>query len=321
MLLIVIMKLLYGSKDIWIDCTNKFLKNGKYIVPDTDDKRFEIIGTDPCPGVYKDILVIKNEQETVTLSRSEEHVITVEDSIVSISILSKSYPIDNYLGEGTHNKLVELQRKIQHKPGDFSNEFPEQAMILTFLSPDAKVLEIGGNIGRSTAIIGKVIENGDGEAYVLETLKDPYNKNKSMCEKNNFKCTLINAALSEHNLVQSSWNTAIEGSPGTKNWTKIPSITYENLKLQMGFEPTTLILDCEGATTEILKSYPELMNSVDTVIIENDFRDKDDAEYVHNIFRNNGLVKKVSIPLREVVSGNVPNFPCSGYFFEVYKRE
>ena len=67
------------------------------------------------------------------------------------------------------------------------------------------------------------------------------------------------------------WTTAIEESLGTKNWVKIPSITYQELKLQMGYEPTTLILDCEGATTDILKSYPELMNSVDTVIIENDF--------------------------------------------------
>lgn len=315
------MKILYGYDDIWIECTNKFLNNDKYIIPETDSKRYDVIGIDPCPGIYKDIRVIKNDETIVTLNRDEQHVITIKDSIVLIDILDTPHPIDNYLGSGTYKKVIELQNSMVNKPGELSDEFPEQAMIFTFLSPDAKVLEIGGNIGRSTAIIGKVIENGNGEAYVLETLKDPYNINKSMCEKNNFKCTLINAALSEHNLVQDNWITAVEGTPGTKDWVKIPTITYENLKLQMGYEPTTLILDCEGATTEILKSYPELMNSVDTVIIENDFSDKKDAEYVHDIFHKNGLIKKVSIPLREVVSGNVPQFPCSEYFFEVYKRE
>jgi len=317
-----IMKILYGQNDIWLECTNKFAINEYYMLPAYDDNRCVVVGLDPCPGIYKDIVIVKNDNTKETLSKNESYRIILTDSEVIISIWSIKNTINKYLGNNTYTKLEKLKSCIKYQPDAFNDELPEQAMIYSFLYPDAKVLEIGGNTGRSTAIIGKILENGKGEAYVLETLKDPYNINKNMCEKNGFKCTLINAALSEHNIVQCNWLTAIEDSPGTKKWDKIPTITYENLKLKMGYDPTTLVLDCEGAFTDILKSYPELMKSVDTVIIENDFRDKKNAEYVHNIFHQNGLTKVVSIPLYDVVIDfTLPSLPCSEYFFEVYKRE
>lgn len=316
------MKILYGHGDVWIECTNKFLINEHYIVPANDSNRYAVVGVDPCPGIYKDIIIVKNDNSRETLSKYKSYRIILKDSGVTISIWSLKDTLDKYLGDEIYNKLEKLKSNIQYPPDTFNDELPEQAMIFTYLSPDAKVLEIGGNIGRSTAIIGKILESGTGEAYVLETLKDPYNKNKNMCEKNGFKCTVINTALSDHSLVQRNWLTAIEGSPGTNTWEKIPTITYEDLKSQMGYEPTTLVLDCEGASTDILKSYPELIESVDTVIIENDFRDKNDAEYVDNLFNKNGLTKMVSIPLYDaVINFNLPSFPCSEYFFEVYKRE
>ena len=316
------MRILYGHNDIWIECTNKFLVNGYYMIPAHDDNRCAAVGVDPCPGIYKDIVIVKNDNSRETLLKHRNYRVILKDSEIEILEWSLKDTLNKYLGDNTSTNLEKLKSDIQHPPDTFNDELPEQAMIFTYLSPDAKVLEIGGNTGRSTAIIGKILERGDGEAYVLETLKDPYSKNKNMCEKNGFKCTLINAALSEHNLVQRNWLTAIEGTPGTKNWGKIPTITYKDLKSQMKYEPTTLVLDCEGAFTDILKSYPELMKSVDTVIIENDFRDKKNAEYVNNIFDENGLTKIVSIPLYDVVIDfTLPTLPCSEYFFEVYKRE
>jgi FkbM family methyltransferase len=316
------MKILYGQNDIWIECTKKFAFNDHHFIPANDINRYALVGVDPCPGVYKDIIIIKDNNSRETLLKNKSYLIFLKDSEVIISIYSNENMLDKYLDDNTYTNLEKLKRYIDYPPDSFNHELPEQAMIYSFLSPNAKVLEIGGNIGRSTAIIGKVLEKGDGEAYILETLKEAYSKNKNMCEKNGFKCSLINAALSEHNLVQKGWTTALEGSPGTKNWEKIPTITYEELKSQMGYEPTTLILDCEGAFTDILKSYPELLKSVDTIVIENDFRNIEDANYVHNMLRDYGFIAKVSIPLYDsLFNSNLPLFPCVEYFFEAYMKE
>jgi hypothetical protein len=58
-----------------------------------------------------------------------------------------------------NNKLNELHYKLKIKYGNLNDELPEQKMTLRYLKGDAKVLEIGGNIGRNSLIIASILDN------------------------------------------------------------------------------------------------------------------------------------------------------------------
>ncbi len=51
----------------------------------------------------------------------------------------------------------------------------------------------------------------------------------------------------------------------------------------------TLVLDCEGAFYNICIDFPEILQGVNMVIIENDFLNVEHKTYVDNLLKKNGL--------------------------------
>jgi hypothetical protein len=49
------------------------------------------------------------------------------------------------------------------------------------------------------------------------------------------------------------------------------------------------VIDCEGAIHPILQAYPSLLDGINTVIIENDFKSMDAKEAVDKAFVKAGL--------------------------------
>ena len=73
-----------------------------------------------------------------------------------------------------------------------------------------------------------------------------------------------------------------------------------------------LVLDCEGAIEPILTDYPEILDNIDKIIIENDFTELAPGEKVHRQFRNAGLE-----PIYSQSGGWGPFY---NIFFQVWKR-
>ena len=56
-------------------------------------------------------------------------------------------------------QLSDLHSKLKLNYGNFSEEYPEQEMAVMYIKPDDIVLEIGGNIGRNSCIIGSLLND------------------------------------------------------------------------------------------------------------------------------------------------------------------
>ncbi len=87
-------------------------------------------------------------------------------------------------------------------------------------------------------------------------------------------------------------------------------MTWDELLVVMkGKVPDTLVLDCEGAFLPIVKSFPSILDTVHTIIMENDYLTIEDYREVARILEERNLVR---------VFERAP-LPCKPNFFEVWQ--
>jgi FkbM family methyltransferase len=176
-----------------------------------------------------------------------------------------------------------LKRLHEHTVygGCWVDELPEQALVLRWVRADARVLEIGGNIGRVSICLASVMHNRGDRLVVLES--DP--GNSVLLQQNrdarglNFDIETL--ALSAEPLMQQGWNTVPIGLGEIPvGWSAVKTISYDKLceKYTAGFD--TLVLDCEGAFYYILRDTPEILDGVHTVCLENDFEKEEEEMFV-----------------------------------------
>ena len=76
--------------------------------------------------------------------------------------------------------LLDIHNKIIINHGSKYDEYPEQLLAVMFVNPDDCVLELGGNIGRNSCIIGKILKDSNNllvvESDPLSVLKLDENK-------------------------------------------------------------------------------------------------------------------------------------------------
>ena len=183
-------------------------------------------------------------------------------------------------------------------------------MAITYLDENAKVLEIGGNIGRNSCIVASILVD-DKNLVTLESHPQIVNHLIHNRDKNSFGFHVENAALSVQPLVQKGWDTVVSAEV-PEGWIKVNTITFEELEQKYNIQFDTLVLDCEGAFYQILVDNPGCLKNVRTVIIENDFKDIGHKEYVDKVMGEFGLQ---SVYRCEGGWG-----PCYDRFFEVFKK-
>ena len=160
-------------------------------------------------------------------------------------------------------------------------------MSVKYLKGNEKVLEIGSNIGRNSLIIGSLLKNSSN----LVTLEsDPVSYKKLLINKqyNNLYFHCENAALSKRNLIQQGWDTIVSYVllPG---YEKVNTITFEQLKEKYKIQFDTLVLDCEGAFYYILMDFPEILDGIKLIIMENDYKIFSHKEYIDSILKKNNF--------------------------------
>ena len=190
-------KIYYGIKYNKIDvteiCYSQLLHNNIIIIPSNDFCRSHFFG-DPLFGKLKQIFIVNENNKFIEY----DDKVTIYINIINDEIILRN--IDD--------EIAEIHSQLRINYGLFQEEFPEQKMTVSYLTGDEKVLEIGGNIGRNSLVIGHILKQKNNDNFV--TLECDPNIAIQLTENrnlNNMSFHIENSALSKRKLIQKGWDT------------------------------------------------------------------------------------------------------------------
>lgn len=213
-------------------------------------------------------------------------------------------------------QLTQIHSKLKLVHGSLSDEYPEQLMTVMYLPPTAKVLELGGNVGRNSCVIASIL-NDSKNLVTTESNFKIANELRENRDANKLNFHVEASAISKVRLVQGGpfgWLT-IPSEVNIKGYFKVRTITFEQVQKKYQIEFDTLVVDCEGALYYILRDDPEILRNINLVIIENDFQTIEQADFVHTLFEENGL----QLVYNQALGANA-NLPCDSFFYQVWKK-
>ncbi len=308
------MKFLYGIPNHYVDVTNTVLEQ----MIETDDPNLKIIhifggdhhrmaifklSTDPILGVLKHIRVV-DDLENIAIFHAHENVYLKYQNHSGLD-LSQTETFNIWQHDDPAKRLNQIHCDLKLNFGSFSEEFPEQLMSARFLTGDRKVLEIGGNIGRNSLVIGHICE----QLVTLETDVQIAQQLISNRDLNGQSFHVENSALSYRPLYQNGWQTYTEPA---KDRVPIKVVTLEEIqnKYQIMFD--TLVLDCEGAFYYILQDCPQILNGITLIIMENDYLDIEHKRTIDLILAKHGFCRVY------IEAGGWG--PCKDFFYETWAK-
>lgn len=306
-------RVLYGAGNKYIDITdtamNRCWNNGNLIIPADDAIRAGVFG-DPLFGIVKNIKVVIDHKST-TYNNDTEINVFVGGQKGSDRHPSMRVKTANVYFLSDSAKLEYIHGNIVFTGGSVRDEYPEQYLTCKYLPSDAKVLEIGANIGRNTMTIASIL--ADEEQFV--TLEcDPISaftleRNRDL---NGFKFHIEKSALSDSRLFQKAWNTFTEDNR-PDDAVEVNTITWPDLNKKYNITFDTIIADCEGALYFILNDHPEILDNIKLLIVENDYANFDHKLSVDSLLASKGL------KLKTQAKGGWG--PCYNCFYEVWSRD
>lgn len=290
------MKIYYGKTNR-VDVSNILeSKTLPIFFPASDDLRWKIFGLDPESGVVKNIYIIDDY--------NDEYVF---DNTVNFSIQKDS---NNKLSIINHTeKLKNIQNQLTIQHGTLSEEYDEQVMASIFIKPTMRVLEIGGNIGRNSCVISKLLADSS-QLTVVES--DPISVNKLYDNKkhNKLNFNIIDGAISNKQMIQHSWDTKYSDEVPI-GWKRINTIRWENVLYRHGpFE--CLVADCEGALYYLNEEDPTFFSNFKLILVENDYHTIEHKEIV-----DKSLIKQGFQVVYEKGGGWGC---CKDFFYQVWKK-
>lgn len=312
---ITVSRIEYGAKGVYMDVTDVYAGQSNIIIPETDGVRAAIFGKDPVVGVLKHV-VVTNDRGKKTVYEANDAVILPPQHKSVLWEYVKSMP-----SLGHAQKLAYLQSRLKLKHGSFKDEYTEQLMATRFIPSTARVLELGGNIGRNSCIIASIL-NDSRRLVVMECSVESAAQLEENRALNHLDFAVEAKALSKSLLVQKGWNTKpiARGAVPDDGWTPVPTITWADLQTKystLAFD--TLVADCEGALYYILQEEPDLLNGFTRVLLENDFYDLSHKMSVDARLRQAGL----KVVFSEAYPHKTTIFPkyCLDHFYEVWAKD
>ena len=306
----------YGVSDNLLDVTNvaysQAVTQNILYIPSNDGNRAAIF-TDPLPGVLKSIFIkdLSTGLEGV-FDSSKDIFIDLGSARIFLGAAAPPHILANFPNFRDTSRYTQLRAGLKLDFGTFDDEFPEQMMVVKYLRGDEKVLEIGGNIGRNSMIIAAILNQcGNSQFVCLECDQNSatmLTHNKAL---NNLEFFIEPSALSNRKLIMQGWNTIVSDVV-LEGYVEVQTITLDQLTAKYNIAFDTLVLDCEGAFYYILIDMPQILVSVKTVIMENDYHDLAHKLYINEVLRNNKF---------EVVHSQAGGWGvCQPFFFEVWQR-
>jgi len=300
------MKITYGISSLNTDvtefCLTKMKKGHYLIIPSNDNVRCNYFG-DPLVGTLKSIFItVEGVTTEYDYTKKIFFDLTTNQVLDPVPESVRLLDVDE--------RLADIHKNLTLLHGSFRDEFPEQRMAVQYIHPTSKVLEIGGNIGRNSLIIASLLKN-QLDMVVLETDPGIAYQLRQNRDQNRLDFHIENSALSKRKLIQKGWDTMVSDEllPG---YIPVSIISYDELvkKYKIAFD--TLVLDCEGAFYYIVQDMPEVLNGIQTIIMENDYHNIDHKNEVDRILRSH----RFEVDYQEAGGWG----PCESRFFEVWKR-
>ena len=208
-------------------------------------------------------------------------------------------------------RLKRIHEQITLLHGDIRWEYPEQLMSAIFLPSEAKVLELGSDLGRNTCVIAKIL-NDSRNLVTLEPRLECIRYLTENRNYNRFQFHIECAALSKTPLIEKGWIT-IASDVDLPGYRRIKTVTFDQLQKKYNILFDTLVADCEGGLYHMLKGEPEAMQNIKLVILENDFHNEEQYQYVQNLFGLNGL--------HLVYNEGHLRFSGDNKFYQVWKKD
>lgn len=302
------MKIEYGISGQTIDVTHtcyQKLKRGNYIIiPNNDCVRGSYF-TDPHPGIEKSIFITVHG-DTIIYHQYYTIYIDIHTHLVSVdepAFIKEREAV-------AHATLDRLHRTLRLTQGPFDGEVPEQLMSIRYLKGKETVLEIGGNIGRNSLVIASLLTN-PSHLVVLESDATIAKQLEANRDINQLPFQIEASALSKRKLIQQNWDT-IPSEVVLDGYHEVKTITYADLVAKYNMKFDTLVLDCEGAFYYILMDMPEILEHINTIIMENDYHTIEPKQFVDRVLTEHGFV----IDYSEAGGWG----PCYSRFFEVWKK-
>lgn len=213
-------KVHYGTEEHNIDVTpivfNKLKDKDIITIPQKEKARQKIFG-DPDPGVIKKIFV---DMDGKTTSYSNLGKVVISLSKKTITAWSNEKERIFMEGEA---KLRKIHASLHIKRKHIIWEYPEQVLVALFLQGNEKVLEIGGNIGRVSLVIGHILkQHGNGKNHVvMECGLDIIPKLEHYKKINHMKFHIESSALSLVPLYQRDWTVSPTFEPSDPDVSKV----------------------------------------------------------------------------------------------------
>lgn len=198
------------------------------------------------------------------------------------------------------NRLAEIH-KTQLVHGSWCDELKEQLLGMMFVADEDVVVEIGANIGRNTCALAARLKGTGYRMLSFETIVD----NERALRENlvaiqaQERVSLIFAALSSRRLCQKGWDAfpCPDGAPSDA--LEVATTDWKRAQTQLGDRrPTAIVADCEGAMLPILKDFPDMLDGIQTIVMENDFFRGGEEEF-RKLLQDRGYRSIVQWPLND----------------------
>lgn len=294
------MKIYYGIDSKRINVTKKVLENCiiDSILMISVEARHILFG-DPILGVHKNIYIYDDTNAlTVFDDKTDILYSLTTQKTLSIDIPNKV------------SRLSDIHNRLTLVHGSFQHEYPEQVMVTDFLKGHEKVLELGANIGRNTLVIASIL-NDSKNLVTLECDPNIAAQLKENRDLNSLEFHIENSALSMRSLIQKEWNTIVSDTV-LDGYTKVNTLSYNELVAKYSIEFDTLVADCEGALYYIFTDMPEMLRNINLVIMENDYHVLEHKEFVDSVLVNYGFER--------VYNEQGGWGPCFDRFYEVWQK-
>lgn len=306
----------YGVINNNIDVTqialDKCVINSILFIPRGVNNR-SILFSDPLHGVVKSIFIVKNDSIIEYDSKHNIYIDVNNNTIFNDETVPPSIQNIFHASIDPNIRLSIIQNKLKLDYGNFNEELPEQLMTCKYLSGNEKVLEIGGNIGRNSLIIGYILnQQNNNNLVTLESNTDICKQLIHNRDINNLSFKIENSALSKRKLIQIGWDTMCPDII-LDRFSPVNIISLEELYSKYNINFDTLVIDCEGAFYYIILDMPEILNNINLIIVENDYRSYEHKIYIDSVLKNNNFYVDYS------ESGGWGDFYNN--FYEVWKRK
>jgi FkbM family methyltransferase len=224
-------------------------------------------------------------------------------------------------------KLTQLQSTLKLNHGSFLDETIEQELCYKYIDKNDVVLELGGNIGRVSLIIASIVNNEN--LTVIESDYENCVKLKENKELNNFTFNIVNGAISNTPLYQLGWDTytkyeiekniseSIFNKEHIKNIKNITTFSYKDFINLVKLSFNTLVIDCEGSFYKILKEDETILDNIEKIIIENDYKSAEHKKYVNELLVKKGFITVENIDLNNQFHKFHPDKYIQKGFYEV----